>query len=180
MPFTPFHFGPGAAIKAVAGRHFSFLVFCGTQVLMDLEPGIRLVLGTMTLHGHSHTLAGAVVIGALGMATGRPVTHWVLERGGVAFERMTWTAAATGAFVGSFSHVVFDAMLHPDMQPLWPLAVGNPLLGSATFAQFHRACVALAVVGGIGMLARWAWRRRALSPRRPGDGRNLPSSEEPR
>ena len=38
MPFTPIHLGPGAALKAIGGRHFSFMVFGGSQVLMDIEP----------------------------------------------------------------------------------------------------------------------------------------------
>jgi hypothetical protein len=38
MPFTPFHFGPGATIKAMAGQHFSFTVFAFTQLAIDLEP----------------------------------------------------------------------------------------------------------------------------------------------
>lgn len=36
MPFTPIHLGPGAACKAIGGRHFSFMVFGGAQVLMDI------------------------------------------------------------------------------------------------------------------------------------------------
>ncbi len=34
MPFTPFHMGPGTAIKAVTGRHFSLTIFGFAQVLM--------------------------------------------------------------------------------------------------------------------------------------------------
>ena len=45
MPFTPFHPGAGAVFKATGGRHFSFMVFGGTQVLMDLEPAYMLLTG---------------------------------------------------------------------------------------------------------------------------------------
>ncbi len=38
MPITPFHFGPGAVVKAVASRYFSFTVFAFSQGLIDLEP----------------------------------------------------------------------------------------------------------------------------------------------
>jgi hypothetical protein len=41
MPFTPFHLGPGALFKAAGGEHFSFTIFAGSQVLMDIEPLIR-------------------------------------------------------------------------------------------------------------------------------------------
>jgi len=42
MPFTPFHFGPAAALKAAAPAHFSFMVFCYAQVVTDLESGFYL------------------------------------------------------------------------------------------------------------------------------------------
>ncbi len=62
MPFTPFHLGAGAALKAIGGRHFSFMVFGGSQVLMDIEPLIGLVQGWDVLHGYTHTLVKIVVI----------------------------------------------------------------------------------------------------------------------
>ena len=45
MPFTPFHLGPGAVFKVVGGDRFSFMVFGGSQVLIDLEPALRLMTG---------------------------------------------------------------------------------------------------------------------------------------
>jgi hypothetical protein len=35
MPFNPFHFGPGAAIKAVIPAQFSLVEFCYAQVVTD-------------------------------------------------------------------------------------------------------------------------------------------------
>ena len=55
MPFTPFPMGAGLAVKAVAERHFSVLMFGWAQVAMDLEPGAGLLLGWERLHGWSHT-----------------------------------------------------------------------------------------------------------------------------
>ena len=65
MPFTPFHLGPGALIKAVGGERFSFMIFGGSQVLMDVEPLVRMIRGDAVLHGMSHTIAGALVIGVV-------------------------------------------------------------------------------------------------------------------
>jgi hypothetical protein len=53
MPFTPFHLGPGAAVKAIAGDDFSFIVFGGAQALMDIEPLVHMVRGDAVLHGLS-------------------------------------------------------------------------------------------------------------------------------
>jgi hypothetical protein len=38
MPFTPFHFGPGAVVHSAAPKHISFLAFCGANVLVDVDP----------------------------------------------------------------------------------------------------------------------------------------------
>jgi membrane-bound metal-dependent hydrolase YbcI (DUF457 family) len=40
-----------------------------------------------------------------------------------------WPAAITGAFVGIYSHVRLDAVMHAEMERFWPLATANPLLG---------------------------------------------------
>jgi hypothetical protein len=45
MPFTSFHLGPGAVFKAVGGRHFSFMIFGGSQVLMDVESLVHIPSG---------------------------------------------------------------------------------------------------------------------------------------
>ena len=65
MPFTPIHLGPGLAFKALGGRHFSFMVFGGAQVLMDLEPLIGILQDRDVLHGVTHTWLGALVIGSV-------------------------------------------------------------------------------------------------------------------
>lgn len=36
MPITPFHFGPGAALHALAPRHIGFLPFCAANVLIGI------------------------------------------------------------------------------------------------------------------------------------------------
>lgn len=79
MPFTPFHLGPGALFKATGGRHFSFMVFGGAQVMMDIEPLIGLLQNKSILHGYTHTLAGALLIGLAAALIGKPVSGWVLR-----------------------------------------------------------------------------------------------------
>ena len=159
MPFTPFHLGPGALFKAVGGRHFSFMVFGGTQVLMDIEPLVRIWRLDPVLHGPTHTLAGALAIGTLGMLSGKPVSEFVLRRSGVAHRPISWMASALGAYVGSFSHVLFDALMHADMRPFWPLGDANPLLGRVELGTLHWACVAS---GFAGAALCW-WRMRGAA-----------------
>jgi hypothetical protein len=148
MPFTPLHLGPGAAFKALLGRHFSFLVFGGAQVLMDLQPLAAMLGADVALHGRSHTLLGALLIGAVAFATGKPVSDYVLRRSGIAHRPLTWTASATGAWIGTLSHVALDSIMHADVVPGWPWFAGSPWLYSLSFVQLHVLCVVLGVVGG--------------------------------
>lgn len=156
MPFTPFHLGPGLAFKAIGGRHFSFMLFGGTQVLMDIEPLLGLLGVIDSLHGRSHTLAGALLIGTLAVLIGTPVSsrvlRWLHWRG----PPLRWGNAAVGAFTGSFSHIGIDALMHADIQPLWPLSTANPLLHALSWQALHGGCLLLAI--GAGAVVAWQQR----------------------
>jgi membrane-bound metal-dependent hydrolase YbcI (DUF457 family) len=160
MPFTPFHLGPGAAFKAVGGRHFSFMVFGGAQVLMDVEPLVRILRGDLILHGYTHSIGGALLIGIVAALIGKPISTWVLERLRIRHHPLTWVAAFSGALVGTFSHVALDALMHPDMRPWWPLAGGNPLLGAIDVDRLHVACAVLGALGLVVVAAQGSLRRK--------------------
>jgi hypothetical protein len=166
MPFTPFHLGVGAVCKAGLGERFSFMVFGGSQVLMDLEPGIKLIIGTAPLHGPSHTLAGAVVIGLVATLIGKPVSEFALRLIGYPDSRISWAASGAAAFAGTLSHIGLDAIMHADMHPWAPIAQSNGLLGLITMRTLHWACVMLGVLGALGI-----WVRYAKRTERPGTAR---------
>jgi len=149
MPFTPIHLGPGALFKAIGGRHFSFMVFGGSQVLMDIEPLIGIIQDKAILHGYTHTLAGAALIGLAAALTGRPVSAFVLRQLEIAHYPFTWLASFTGAFAGTFSHIAFDAVMHSDINPWWPFAEGNGLLAIIPIGSLHMLCFGMAIVGSI-------------------------------
>ncbi|MGB0219757.1 MAG: hypothetical protein ACPGJF_10530 [Sinimarinibacterium flocculans] len=149
MPFTPIHLGPGAAFKAIGGRHFSFMVFGGAQVLMDIEPLIGIIQNKSILHGHTHTVLGALLIGAVAGLIGRPISAFVLKLLQIQHHPFTWAASFVGAFVGTFSHIGFDAVMHSDMNPLWPIAQSNGLLGIISIGSLHLLCLALGVLAGL-------------------------------
>jgi hypothetical protein len=158
VPFTPFHLGPGAAFKAIGGRHFSFVVFGGSQVLMDIEPLVRMILGTSILHGPTHTLIGALFIGALASITGKPIGNFALRVLDIPHRPITWRASGIGGFVGTFSHVAFDSVMHDDVRPWWPFFDGGSLLGIVSLGALHLICLALGAVGAIVLAARWFFR----------------------
>jgi len=154
MPFTPLHLGPGAAFKALGGARFSFMVFGGSQVLMDLEPMVQMLRGASVLHGSSHTLGGALAIGALAGAIGRPISAFVLERLRIPHHPFTWRASFAGAFVGTLSHLLLDGLMHPDMHPLRPLSDAAPWFGALPVGALHLACLALGALGGAVVCVR--------------------------
>ena len=162
MPFTPLHLGPGLVFKAIGGRQFSFMVFGGAQVLMDLEPLLGMIYGWPSLHGTTHNLLGALLIGTLAGAIGRPISERVLRGLRIAHAPFTWTASFVAAYVGTFSHVAIDALMHADMAPLWPLRDGNAWLGAVSLEHLHLACVGAALLGGavLGLRALLARSRK--------------------
>jgi len=161
MPFTPVHPGPGLLFKAIGGRHFSFMVFGGAQVLMDIEPLIGIVHGWEVLHGYTHTVPGALLIGAIAGFIGRPVSSFVLKWRRIPHYPFTWLASFLGAYVGTFSHVLLDAIMHADMSLCWPIASGNKLLGIVSIEALHLACAIAAVIGAIACAVYFKTRGRA-------------------
>lgn len=149
MPFTPFHLGPGATFKAIGGKHFSFMVFGGSQVLMDIEPLIGILQDKEILHGYTHTILGALLIGLVAGVIGRPISSLVLKLMEIPHYPFTWSASFSGAFVGTFSHILFDAIMHSDMNPLWPLMQGNDLLNVLSVESLHVLCMILGLLGAL-------------------------------
>ena len=160
MPFTPIHLGPGAAFKAIGGRHFSFMVFGGSQVLMNIEPLIGILRGWAILHGYTHTVAGAAAIGVVAALIGKPISTYVLGVLRIPHPPFTWTAAVTGAFLGTFSHIALDAVMHSDIRPWWPFDGGNGLLRVISIDELHVVCWVLGVLGALVISGRALVRRR--------------------
>ena len=191
MPFTPFHMGPGLAIKAIAGRHFSLMIFGFSQVAIDLEPLVRILRGDVVLHGFTHTYVGATLVALGAMVIGRPICETVVRswtpdprvpllsslRGS---GRISWAAAATGAFIGTYSHVVLDSIMHADMRPFSPWSDASPLLGIVSVVGLHVACLLSGVLGALLVLALLAVRRGTPSDGRPQAGPSDTAREDAR
>jgi hypothetical protein len=148
MPITPFHFGPGLALHAAAPRRVSFLAFCAANVLMDTEPLYFMLTHQYPLHRFFHTYAGAVLVALLTVACFSP-----LSRMSVRWKALSWRAIATGAFLGTLSHVALDSVMHADMSPFAPWREGNPMLHLIPLGALHWLCLAGGVAGlaGVGI-----------------------------
>lgn len=80
MPFTPLHFGPGAAINALAPKHISFLSFCAANVLIDVEPLYFMLNAQYPIHRFLHTYLGAstIIIATLALfVLARKLSRWL-------------------------------------------------------------------------------------------------------
>jgi hypothetical protein len=170
MPFTPLHFGPGAALKALVPAQFSFAVFAFSQVLIDLEPLAFWALTGDPIHRYLHTWLGAALVAALSYAPGRRVSEWALrvwnsqldaaQARWLGFDaRIGRGAAFWGAALGAFSHVALDGIMHSDLRPFAPFSQARPWLSAISIEQLHLLCVA-AGAAGVAVLALLRWRRR--------------------
>lgn len=161
LPFTLFHLGPGALFKGVGRDRFSFMIFGGSQVLIDLEPGYRMIVGDSVLHGPSHTIGGALVIGTIATLMGKPISEFVLRLFRFPWPSISWRTAGLSAFLGTFSHLFFDAIMHSDMTPWAPFGDSNVLLGWITLRSLHILCVVLGIAGALLFLNHYEKRHDA-------------------
>ena len=145
----------------------SLSTFTLAQVVMDLEPGYKMLRQLPHWHGPSHTLVGAAALAGVTVAVALPVV-WLFDRlggrRGLRFH-LPLRAALCGALLGTFSHVALDAVMHADVFPFWPLGRANPLRGLLSVPALYDLCFWSAAVGGVawGVLAA-ARRRRAARP----------------
>lgn len=149
MPFTPFHFGPGALAKSATPRWFSFRAFVLSQVVIDCETAWNIYRGHERLHTLFHSYLGVSVAMAL---TGilLVVYNWFafqfprswlmreLEDWGKPFEIRSSLIAV---LFGGWSHVFLDSVMHADMRPLAPFSGDNGMLNLVSLKALHMACL---------------------------------------
>jgi LexA-binding, inner membrane-associated putative hydrolase len=160
MPFTPFHMGPGLLFKSLLQGSFSLMVFGWTQIVMDIQPLVAILSRQDRLHGFTHTYVGAALIAVFSAVSGKYLSQWALglmtrERGGPIL--ISWWVAVSSAFIGSFSHVMLDSLMHRDMRPLLPFNDSNILLGLVSVSTLYSICVYSAVVGAVIYFVMQIW-----------------------
>ncbi len=110
MPITPLHIGVLAPINHFSPGKVSATSFAIGQVLLDAESIRYYLTGYGDVSHGSHTLFAALMLGAWISIVGFWSARWV------------W-----GAFIGTFSHVLLDALVHTDVELLGPWVPGNAL-----------------------------------------------------
>jgi hypothetical protein len=138
---------------------------------MDLEPIGRFLAGSSPLHGPVHSLLGATVVGAIVVVLGKPLGerllrlwNWRLiprQREWLYVEpRFTWPETVVAAFVGTYSHVLLDSVMHTDVRPMYPFRDVNHLVGIISVEKLDALCLALGVIGVLIILTVSFWRRK--------------------
>lgn len=144
MPITPFHFGPGGALYAVAPKRISFLAFCAANVLTDLEPLYYMVTAQARLHRFLHTYVGATLtsfvtcvlfVAALGFARRVRVPN------PFKWQSLGLPPVVVGAGLGAYSHIALDSVMHDDITPFAPFSDANPLLHAVSLSTLHMCCM---------------------------------------
>jgi len=160
MPVTPFHMGPGILIKAILQGFFSLIIFGWAQILMDLQPLFVIITGQGNLHGFSHTYIGATLIALISAFTGKWIYEMVMvfinndftEYQKKLFDvpkKLTIGVCIVSAFIGTYSHVLLDSIMHSDVEPFYPINLENNLHFILSIENLYKLCVYTGIVGSL-------------------------------
>ena len=142
--------GPGILLKSLSQGSFSLMVFGWAQIVMDIQPLIVLIIGEGHLHGFSHTFIGATLIAIIAGLTGKYLSElglWLLRITRPMAIKISWGVVFFSSFVGSYSHVIIDGVMHHDVQPFYPFTLDNMFLGLVSVSTLHSICFYTALLG---------------------------------
>lgn len=161
MPVTPYHFGPGAALKACAPKYFSFTTFVLAQIVIDLEPLYFLLKREYPWHRFMHTFAGATLVVCLTILLSKPfrlvlerILRWVDEPK-AQMPSVSWCAIVVGAVIGAYSHIWLDSVMHDDVFPLAPFSFASPVHQAISIDDLEAYCLSVGVIGGLLLTFRY-------------------------
>ncbi len=155
MPYTPFHYGPGAVLGLLCSRHLNLAAVLIAGVIIDIEP-IYIYKQQLNYAHHAffHTLWGATIAAVI--LSGilyyfRLAIHKILNII-LLPQPMTYRSILLGALAGFFLHIFFDSFVHADIKPFFPFSY-NPFYQAATYAQVIFVCqLAFALAGLLYLL----------------------------
>lgn len=169
MPFTPFHLGPGLALKGVAAPVFSWSAFAAAQVVIDCETLYYLIKQEYPVHRFFHSFLGAaaaalvttalvlIIVRAFATGLSRLVAPYMVSTS-TARGEFSLLGVFLGSLAGGLSHPFLDGIMHPDVRPFMPWSDSNPFFGLIGVTPLHLACAAAAVFGAVA-LTLWRGRR---------------------
>jgi len=143
--------GPGILIKSVLQGSFSLMVFGWAQIVMDIQPLFVMITGEGHLHGFTHTYLGALIIAAIAALSGKYLSEigLFLLKLPLSQRKVKWSIAIISALIGSASHVWLDSIMHSDLEPFYPWAKDNPMLGWLSISALHQWCLYSGLLGSV-------------------------------
>ena len=157
MPFTPYHLGPALLMGVIFFPFIDIIAILVGSIILDIEPFLILTIGSgQPLHGISHTYLVATIVALL--TTG---IIWALR--GPLYEILSIfrinqepsiKKIGMSSILGTYSHVLMDSFLYPEMNPLFPI-LGNPFLGLVSAALIYQFCFYCGIAGLFVYLIRF-------------------------
>lgn len=131
MPLTPNHLGPGILFGIVFLSFLDLPTFLIASVIVDIEPILVLYLHLdAPLHGFFHSFLGGTIIGLI--LTGIMTLLRKLFTPVMSFFKLeqerSFIKILMASLLGIYIHILFDALMHTDIKPFYPLNF-NPFLG---------------------------------------------------
>ncbi len=164
MPFTPFHFGPHAAVALLLRRCIDLPVFIGANVAVDIEPFLVMAFNlNYPLHGYCHTFLFGGLLGFAWGSVAYPL-RGLIGKASAALRlpyAPTFRKAVVSGVLGVWLHILFDSPIYHEMKPLYPSAA-NPFLDMLEMGTVYVVC-ALCFIPALVMLHMTATRRRGAS-----------------
>jgi membrane-bound metal-dependent hydrolase YbcI (DUF457 family) len=113
------------------------------NIVMDFEPLIVMLFGlNYPTHGYVHTLLFGSVVGLLWAV----FSFYFLKGfygGLMKLLRLEYqprlAAMLPAGILGVWLHVLLDSVMHPDVQPFWPMQL-RPLLHIISLERLHQLC----------------------------------------
>lgn len=143
MPFTPFHFGPSAALAIPLKKHIDLPIFVFANVIIDLEVLIIMLFKlNIPLHGHVHSfsIGSLVAIGFACMAyLIKPLLEQIMSIVQFPYET-SFKKIVLSSLLGFWFHVLLDAPLYSDIRPFFPFD-WNPFYGLISGKMMYFLCV---------------------------------------
>jgi len=144
------------------------MVFGWAQIIMDIQPLFVLITGEGHLHGFSHTCTGATLLAVFAALSGKYLSEIGLKIIGISNNspsgstptKITWWIALMSAFIGTYSHVILDSIMHGDVESFYPFSQENEILGLITIPQLHMLCIYSALAGGVIYYSVWYIRKK--------------------
>lgn len=63
------------------------------------------------------------------------------------YNHIKWWGVFLSAFIGSFSQVLLDSIMHSDVQPFYPVTLSNPFLSVISLSVLHKLCLYSGLAG---------------------------------